>query len=187
MSPQGFVEFRSYLKPASGFQSFQFRLIENKLGVRKENRVNYGKCNYLKVFKDKNTINSIKNSENEPSLHDLIERWLEKLSTDKFIETYSKSVNRMFKYSDAEINRETDAEVKKQLKEDFEKKKQLFDQLNNEKRYNELVARGDRRFSFKAFKSALCISVNKEKYGLMNLVINQLQEIDLLLHGWRGN
>lgn len=31
MSPLDFLEFRDYLLPASGFQSFQFRLIENKL------------------------------------------------------------------------------------------------------------------------------------------------------------
>jgi tryptophan 2,3-dioxygenase len=31
MSPLDFLDFRDYLMPASGFQSFQFRLIENKL------------------------------------------------------------------------------------------------------------------------------------------------------------
>ncbi len=28
------LSFRGYLKPASGFQSLQFRLLENKLGVK---------------------------------------------------------------------------------------------------------------------------------------------------------
>ena len=34
MTPLDFMEFRNYLCPASGFQSLQFRLLENKLGVK---------------------------------------------------------------------------------------------------------------------------------------------------------
>lgn len=49
MTPLDFMEFRNYLCPASGFQSLQFRLLENKLGVRQENRVKYNQ-NYAQVF-----------------------------------------------------------------------------------------------------------------------------------------
>jgi len=35
MTPLDFMEFRDYLAPSSGFQSLQFRLIENKLGINK--------------------------------------------------------------------------------------------------------------------------------------------------------
>jgi tryptophan 2,3-dioxygenase len=34
MTPLDFMDFRDYLSPASGFQSLQFRLLENKLGVK---------------------------------------------------------------------------------------------------------------------------------------------------------
>jgi tryptophan 2,3-dioxygenase len=36
MSQQGYLEFRDALKPASGFQSMQFRIIENLIGIEKE-------------------------------------------------------------------------------------------------------------------------------------------------------
>jgi len=49
MTPLDFMDFRNYLRPASGFQSLQFRLLENKLGVKAEHRVKYNK-NYTKVF-----------------------------------------------------------------------------------------------------------------------------------------
>lgn len=49
MTPLDFMEFRCYLCPASGFQSMQFRLLENKLGVKQENRVKYN-MNYAQVF-----------------------------------------------------------------------------------------------------------------------------------------
>ena len=34
MTPLNFMDFRDYLTSASGFQSLQFRLVENKLGVK---------------------------------------------------------------------------------------------------------------------------------------------------------
>ena len=34
MTPMDFLEFRHLLSPASGFQSLQFRIIENKLGLQ---------------------------------------------------------------------------------------------------------------------------------------------------------
>lgn len=49
MTPLDFMDFRNYLRPASGFQSLQFRLLENKLGVRADLRVKYNN-NYTKVF-----------------------------------------------------------------------------------------------------------------------------------------
>ena len=33
MTPLDFMDFRAYLSHASGFQSLQFRLLENKLGI----------------------------------------------------------------------------------------------------------------------------------------------------------
>lgn len=33
MTPLSFMDFRNYLTAASGFQSLQFRLLENKLGI----------------------------------------------------------------------------------------------------------------------------------------------------------
>ena len=34
MTPLNFMDFRDYLTAASGFQSFQFRILENRLGVK---------------------------------------------------------------------------------------------------------------------------------------------------------
>ena len=190
MDAQNFVEFRSYLKPASGFQSLQFRLMENKLGVRNDLRVSYGKCNWVKAFhNDNNKINSIKNSETETSLHDLIEQWLERECTDAFIKAYMKAVNRMLDRSKTEIAQETDVFYKEELTKQYSKNQQLFDQLTNEQRYKELVKRGDRRLSFRAFKSALCVFVNKEnsRYNTMYEILCALQDIDTLINKWRAN
>jgi tryptophan 2,3-dioxygenase len=34
MTPLDFMDFRMHLSPASGFQSLQFRLMENKIGIK---------------------------------------------------------------------------------------------------------------------------------------------------------
>ena len=53
MTPLDFMDFRDYLSSASGFQSLQFRLLENKLGVKSEYRVRYNQANYRRVYEDK--------------------------------------------------------------------------------------------------------------------------------------
>lgn len=78
MTPLDFMDFRDYLSPASGFQSMQFRLIENKLGVKTEHRVKYNQ-KYTHVFgSEPNALEAIIRSENEPSLSDLVQKWLER-------------------------------------------------------------------------------------------------------------
>lgn len=72
------MDFRDYLSPASGFQSFQFRLIENKLGVKTEHRVKYNK-KYTQVFEtEPGAVETLIKSEDDPSLSDLVQRWLER-------------------------------------------------------------------------------------------------------------
>eukprot|EP01083_Nonionella_stella_P275452 935442_1 len=50
MTPMNFLDFRKYLKPASGFQSVQFRLLENRLGLDSHTRMRYNKQEYTKVL-----------------------------------------------------------------------------------------------------------------------------------------
>lgn len=102
MTPLDFMDFRSYLSPASGFQSLQFRLLENKLGMKIENRNKYNQ-QYFKIFgDDPEAMSRIEASEKEPSLSDLVQKWLArtpgleeagfdfwgkfKLSVDKFLD-----------------------------------------------------------------------------------------------------
>ena len=78
MSPLGFLEFRDYLFPASGFQSLQWRKIEQGLGLEAAARADYGErkfCAFLNTEHQK----ELRESKDElPSLHDLVGRWLER-------------------------------------------------------------------------------------------------------------
>ena len=74
MTPLDFMDFRDFLSSASGFQSLQFRLLENKLGIKSEYRVKYNQSNYRRVYEDKpDELAALEASEDEPSLADLVQ------------------------------------------------------------------------------------------------------------------
>ena len=75
MTPLDFLEFRDVLIPASGFQSVQFRLIENKFGLDTAHRLRIKGMPYTSVLSPDHAT-AIEASEREPSLHDHLERWL---------------------------------------------------------------------------------------------------------------
>lgn len=118
MTPLDFMEFRGYLCPASGFQSLQFRLIENKLGVRNEHRVKYNQ-GYSRAFgNDQKAVEAIQKSECEPSLSVLVQKWLERtpgleLDGFDFWGKYKKAVEKQLEEVDINI------EVNKNLLDKF--------------------------------------------------------------------
>lgn len=77
MTPLDFLEFRDFLYPASGFQSLQWRLIETKLGLKEEQRLNYAHCSFTKALKQ-DQVSEIHLAQNQNSLFALIEKWLER-------------------------------------------------------------------------------------------------------------
>lgn len=107
MTPLDFMAFRDLLCPASGFQSLQFRLLENKLGVKQELRVKYS---YQKIFgRDPAAIEMIKRSEEEPSLSILVQSWLSRtpgLETHDFDfwGKYKRSVEKMLTEQDQAVH-----------------------------------------------------------------------------------
>ena len=80
MTALDFLEFRNLLLPASGFQSKQFRLIEAKLGLKREQRY---KKEYYKTTRrgslSEADLREVDQAENEPTLKELIVRWLERM------------------------------------------------------------------------------------------------------------
>ena len=80
MTPLDFLEFRNLLSPSSGFQSVQFRLIEARLGLQlhKRHEAEYYKRTNEGGFNTED-YSSINNVENEPTLLQVINRWLERM------------------------------------------------------------------------------------------------------------
>jgi tryptophan 2,3-dioxygenase len=73
MTPMDFLDFRDMLRPASGFQSWQFKTLEAKLGLKYEHR--YGQQYYTSQLRDEQ-VDIIKKAEHEKSLLELVNGWL---------------------------------------------------------------------------------------------------------------
>lgn len=76
MTPMDFLDFRDKLRPASGFQSWQFKLLEARLGLKYEHR--FGQQYYLSQLRQPE-IDRIRSAEKEPSLLQLLNNWLERM------------------------------------------------------------------------------------------------------------
>lgn len=76
MTPLDFLDFRDMLRPASGFQSTQFKILEARLGLRMEGR--FGKHYYTSQLKPEHKA-EIEALENAPTLLELVNAWLERM------------------------------------------------------------------------------------------------------------
>lgn len=76
MTPMDFLDFRNFLRPASGFQSWQFKIVEARLGLRYPER--HAQQYYISQLRQEE-IDKIKSMEEKPSLLDLVNTWLERM------------------------------------------------------------------------------------------------------------
>ena len=76
MTPLDFLDFRDMLRPASGFQSIQFKVLEALLGLKMENR--HGKEYYISQLRPEDA-QTIKDVEKTKPLINLIVEWLERM------------------------------------------------------------------------------------------------------------
>lgn len=76
MTPLDFLDFRDMLRPASGFQSYQFKMIEAALGLKFEQR--HGQSYYTSQLQQAD-IDIIKSAEAGNTVLALVNKWLERL------------------------------------------------------------------------------------------------------------
>ena len=193
MTAMDFLEFRDDLFPSSGFQSAQFRLLENKLGLQKKDRINYGGHDYSSVIKDKEKI-SVKNSENEKSLFELLESWLERtpflsFKGFNFWDQYSDAVRSLLKKEKLVIQNNpnyTKTEIEYHLNE-HNNAVRSFDAMIDEEKHNELIVKKRKRLSHKATQAALLILLYRDEpilHSPFNL-LSRLIDMDELFTSWR--
>jgi tryptophan 2,3-dioxygenase len=76
MTPSDFLEFRDLLRPASGFQSWQFKELEAKLGLKYAHR--HGQEYYTSQLRPEQ-VELIRKAESEQSILQLLNAWLERM------------------------------------------------------------------------------------------------------------
>ncbi|VEN49279.1 unnamed protein product [Callosobruchus maculatus] len=194
MTPLDFMEFRNYLRPASGFQSLQFRMVENKLGVRQENRVKYNQ-NYAKVFgNDEEAIQKIESSEKEASLADVVQKWLERTpglehEGFNFWGKYKKAVEVLFNEQKVIAAQEKTESLRQYRLNDLSKRREVYESIFKKDIHDALVARGERRFSHKALQGAIMITFYRDepRFSQPHQILTLLMDIDSLITKWRYN
>jgi tryptophan 2,3-dioxygenase len=191
MTPLDFLEFRDLLVPASGFQSMQFRLIENKLGVRPDDRVTFGGARYTERLEGEQRQRVLA-SEGEISLHEHVAAWLGRtpfLDEFDFWTAYQQAVHTMLE-ADRQIVRDnvhlTTDEKQAQLKA-FEQTFHMYEGLVDADAYQRLVDTGVRRWARRAFQAALFISVYRDHPALHQpfRLLELLIDVDEGFTTWR--
>ncbi len=176
MTPMDFLDFRDMLRPASGFQSWQFKLLEAKLGLKFEYR--HGKEYYTTQLRQEH-VELIKKAESDHSFLQLVNDWLERMPFFDNTELWngwssSPGDHHPFWNQYKQNYSNSLAEAEKQNIEAFDEV--MF--LHKETHYT---------LSAKANRAALFIMLYRG-YPLLQLpfqVLNNLLEIDEQLSTWR--
>ena len=165
MTPLDFLDFRNYLFPASGFQSFQFRMIENLLGLQEWRRITYNGAPYYSVFSEEQQA-ALKTATAHGSLFDAVEDWLERtpfieLEDFDFLESYRKAVDRMLDKEQKAIKATPylDEEEKAMRLTMLGNTDTYFESVLNKEHHDALRREGKLRLSYDATVAALFINL----------------------------
>lgn len=190
MSALDFMDFRDLLHPASGFQSVQFRVLEMRLGLPADKRLNRSFMNAMKDF-DKSLVLT---AEKKQTLFQAVQSWLEHtpfLESEhyRFWEEYKHAISASFSKdrSDVQSHDILSEEDKSNRIQSIDQAEHSFNSLFDGNAYQALVESGERRLSHKATLAALFIQLYRD-YPLLDRPNELLQAIcsfDETLSIWR--
>lgn len=168
MTPMDFLDFRDLLRPASGFQSWQFKELEAKLGLKLQHR--HGQEYYISQLR-KEHVDVIRKAESEKSLSELVNAWLERMPLSPTLDvdddqSFWLIYRRQYEHSLAEAE-----------KNNLPAFDEIFFKTGND----------ERSLSPQACRAALFIMLYRG-YPLLQLpfqLLNGLLEIDEQLSSWR--
>lgn len=193
MTPLDFLDFRDMLYPASGFQSYQWRLIETKLGLRTEDRLAYNQSPFHKSLTEEQQKEILQIMQ-EPSLFDSVSSWLERTpflqgENFNFWDSYKKAVNDMFQddINTVEKNPNLSAEIKEKNIAGLKQALKNFDVLFDEQAFEKMRQEGQFRLSYQAIHAALLIQLYRDQPALQIpfRIIRALLDIDESMTTWR--
>ncbi len=193
MTPLDFLDFRDLLVPASGFQSLQFRLIENLLGLPHEQRVLINEADYTTRFSSEHR-DILERSHGRASLFELVDAWLQRtpflhFGDFDFWDSYRDAVARMLDRDRSLIvsNPNLTEEGRGEQLARFDATADTFAALFDAERYEALLAGGIRRLSREAFLAALLINLYRDEpiLQLPFRVLRALMDVDEGFTTWR--
>ena len=191
MTPLDFLDFRKYLFPASGFQSFQFRMLETMLGL--ENRMTYHGQSFKDAFPE-DLREKLDIAESNGSLFNAIEGWLERtpflqFSNFDFISYYKSAVQNMITNEEREIKASDllNEEQKEHRITILRNSGDHYQMILDPKKHKELRQNGEIRLSYRATLAALLIHLYRDEPILRApfILLVRLVEVDEYMTTWR--
>jgi len=191
MTPLDFMEFRSALGTASGFQSLQWRLLEMKFGLPNSNRVMCGGQTYDESLpSDEQEFLHKHLREQKTNLFEVFAAWLERTPFLGEQTSLAKGLNfnwwKQFEEAvDNWLNMRKEAilslnlpewETKMRLESDVTALRAKFDEILLEEKFEEVKEREGIKFSYRAYKAAIMILLNRNE-PLFQIPFQLLQEL----------
>ncbi len=178
MTPLDFLDFRDQLRPASGFQSYQFKMTEAALGLKFDQR--HGQGYYLSQLRDEHK-EIIKKIEDKSSLIELVNIWLARMPyfKDEYWVDYEAVTE---KHEGFKFWGDYRKAYGQGLIEGEKENLKVFDKLFFSDEFNK-----ERRLNAAANRSALFIMLYRD-YPVLQMpykLLNSLLEIDELMATWR--
>ena len=188
MPPQSFIDFREHLSTASGFQSWQFRLIEVRLGLRRENRIpvfHGGFDDHLREESKK----AIAEAESKSTLFDQLDKWLSRtpfVQKDDydFWQEYRTAVHTMLDNKAAAAQTAFTGDALQKELETINRGKAKFDAIFDEDKHKQSK---NWRMSWQSLQAALFITIYRTEPILQapHRLLTCIMDIDELLARWR--
>ncbi|MGB8190889.1 MAG: tryptophan 2,3-dioxygenase family protein [Chitinophagaceae bacterium] len=182
MTPMDFLDFRDMLRPASGFQSVQFKLLEAKLGLKFQHR--HGQEHYLSQLRTPE-VDRVKQGEADHSLLPLLNGWLERMPFFNESSNWQDFISSVATNDIHPFWAEYRHQYANSLAEPEKSNLEVFDRLFLGK--EEPQENGERNLSAAACRAALFIMLYRG-YPILQLpfqLLNNLLEIDEQLSTWR--
>jgi tryptophan 2,3-dioxygenase len=191
MAPRDFLEFRDSLSTASGFQSWQFRLIEARLGLRRKDRIPVFHAEFDAGLAA-GRRGQIARAESGPSLYDQIDGWLARtpfvdFGGYKFWEAYRAAVNQLLDAKVAAARQTLGPEALAPELEAIGRARRKFHLIFDEQEHAKGLQEGLWRMSWRGLQAALLITLYSQEPILQMpaRLLSLIMDVDELLALWR--
>lgn len=193
MTPMDFLDFRNYLFPASGFQSYQFRVMEILLGLKVEERLKYNEAPFNAVFEE-NKQQMLRDLEEGNTLLEYVNGWLERtpfleFGDFNFLDEYKKAVFNMLE-EERNVIEESDIlseESKQQRLKMLGDTNTYFATVFDPEKHRQAMEEGRLKFSYKATMAALLIFLYRDEPILQMpyRLLSKLMDMEEFFTSWR--
>jgi tryptophan 2,3-dioxygenase len=189
MTPMDFLEFRDVLRPASGFQSAQFRMIETILGLPRAQRLKFDDRPFDALL-DPDARARIAAAETDASIFDGVQAWLARMP---FLETrsfdFGDAILAKFQESEERVTRMPGVTLDEAAaqKEAIARQRRGLKALLDDEIFSYVAPEQKWRMPRPAMEAALFILLYREMPMLQQpwRILTQLMDIDEQLALWR--